>query len=130
MHPLWPKQKETEYIEEDPPKEVMDRVGVDIFQIGSTYFLFFVDEISGYPWVHSFPKSPKTLQVVRALSDIFLLHWYPKCLRADGGGQFRHAFETFCTDASIKFEQSSPYHPQSNGLAECNLASLKTLIKK
>ena len=57
-------------IEDNPPKELMDRVGVDIFQLGSMYFLFCVDEISGYPWVDQFNEAPTTVQVVRGLLDI------------------------------------------------------------
>ena len=86
--------------------------------------------MSGYPWYQTFLKAPTTMAVVKALSDIFKVHGFPKSLRTDGGGQFRKAFAVFCNDAKVTLEQSSPYHPESNGLAERNLASLKLMMKK
>ena len=44
------------------------------------------------------------------------------------GPQFRTEFSAFCADNGIKHELSSPYNPESNGLAEAAAKNIKTLF--
>ena len=42
-----------------------------------------------------------------------------KIFRSDNGGEFTGGeFKSFCTEAGIKRELSTPYNPQQNGVAE------------
>ena len=42
--------------------------------------------------------------------------------------QFRHEFDKFCTDNNIIHELSSPYNPESNGLAESAMKTMMSLV--
>ena len=46
------------------------------------------------------------------------------------GPQFRTEFSAFCSNNGIKHELSSPYNPESNGLAEAAVKNIKTLINR
>ncbi len=66
---------------------------------------------------------------------MLLKHWFskfgfPQIIRSDGGPQFRTEFSEFCKTYGIMHELSSPYNPQSNGLAESAVKSMKHLVKK
>ena len=55
----------------------------------------------------------------------------PSKLYTDGGPQFSsHRFAQFCKRWRVEHVKSSPHYPQSNGLAEAAVKSMKTLIKK
>ena len=55
--------------------------------------------------------------------------WIPiHYIRSDGGPQFRSEFDEYCKKNSIKHELSSPYNPESNGLAESAVKNLKSII--
>ena len=58
----------------------------------------------------------------------FYEYSWPDYRRSDGGPQFRQEFETFCADHSIIHELSSPYNPESNGLAESAVKIMKSLV--
>lgn len=64
------------------------------------------------------------------LTSWFVEVGYPEVIRTDGGPQFRREFDQFCRNTDIEHEKSSPYNPQSNGLAEAAVKSTKTLLKK
>ena len=53
---------------------------------------------------------------------------WPTHIRTDGGPQFRSEFKEFCTEHGITHELSSPYNPESNGLAEVAVKSLKGIV--
>ena len=53
---------------------------------------------------------------------------WPEYIRSDGGPQFRTEFKQFCNKHGIQHELSSPYNPESNGLAEAAVKNLKSLV--
>jgi len=64
------------------------------------------------------------------LSSWFLDFGFPTKIRSDGGPQFRSDFNSFCSDLGIIKETSSPYYPESNGLAESAVKNMKRLLKR
>ena len=51
-------------------------------------------------------------------------------LRSDGGPQFLGPFNAWCKENNIEHEQSSPYNPRGNGLAESVVKNVKHLLQK
>ena len=52
----------------------------------------------------------------------------PLVIRSDNGPQFRSEFNFFCQAHGITHELSSPYNPESNGLAEAAVKNMKSLV--
>ena len=53
---------------------------------------------------------------------------WPLHLRTDGGPAYRTEFSEFCATNGIIHQLSSPYNPESNGLAEAAVKSVKSLL--
>ena len=64
---------------------------------------------------------------VGQLSDWFTEFGWPTAIRTDGGPQFR---TLFCNQNGIKHELSSPYNPESDGLAEAAVKNIKSIITR
>ena len=61
----------------------------------------------------------------------FFHHGIPDVLISDNGPQFSsHVFWQFIKHYCIDYRTSSPYHPQSNSMAEKAVQTIKRLMKK
>ncbi len=107
----------------------MSDVAVDLFHAKGKDYLLMVDRHSGYPFVQLL-SSLHTAAIVKHLRRWFCEFGYPRRIRSDNGPQFRSEFGKFCTSYAIEHEKSSPYHPESNGLAEVSVKSVKHLLLK
>lgn len=107
----------------------MSQVGVDLFEFSGSQYLVMVDRYSGYPFVKQL-RSLTTSNITKILFNWFLDFGFPISIRSDGGPQFRSEFGAFCDKHNIKHELSSPYHAQSNGLAESAVKNVKYLLDK
>ena len=101
----------------------MRHVGTDLFDAIGKKWIVLVDRYSGYAWTHQLRRTD-TATVTAQLSTWFTEYGWPSTLRSDGGPQFL----AFCAHNGIKHELSSPYNPESNGLAEAAVKNIKTLI--
>lgn len=108
----------------------MQSVSVDLFELGGQHFLVMVDRFSGFPFVDHLKKSITTSYICNVLLHWFWDYGFPEHLKSDNGPQFRDQFGISCSSFAITHSTSSPYHPQSNGLAEAAVKSMKTLIRK
>ena len=107
----------------------MHRVGADLFQLNGKHYLVMVDGYSGYPFVANL-RSLTTSAIIDKLENWFFEFGFPANIRTDGGPQFRTEFHEWCENVGINKETSSPYFPQSNGLAESAVKNMKSLLKK
>jgi hypothetical protein len=107
----------------------MLQMGLDLFACHGQDWLLMVDRFSGLPFCQKL-RSTVTSSVTKVLLAWFCEWGFPKVLRSDGGPQFRSEFKELCAKYNIEHELSSPYHPQSNGLAEAGVKSVKRLLKK
>ena len=107
----------------------MQHVGLDLFSFGGKDYLICVHQWSGYP-VYQLLRSTTSDSVIRCLSSWFNLLGWPSSIRSDGGPQFRGNFSAFCTKHGVQHEVSAPYNPNSNGLAEAGIKSVKNMLKK
>ena len=109
--------------------ETMRNVGTDLFDAIGKKWIVLVNRYSGYAWTHQL-KRTDTATVTGQLLTWFTEYGWPSMLRSDGGRQFRTEFSAFCSNNGIKHELSSPYYPESNGLAEAAVKNIKTLITR
>lgn len=107
----------------------MSEVGADLFALHGKSYLLMVDRYSGYPFFTRV-QSLSTSSIISHFKRWFLEFGYPLVIRTDGGPQFRTEFNQFCNSLNITHELSSPYNPQSNGLAEVTIKSVKYLLEK
>ena len=73
-------------------------------------------------------RKTDTKAIITHLEQWFNDYGWPTHIRTDGGPQFRSEFKEFCTAHGIQHELSSPYNPESNGLAEAAVKSLKGIV--
>ena len=95
-------------------------------------FLIAVDAHSKWPEV--VPMTTTTSNhTITVLRQMFSAYGLPQQLVTDNGPQFTSfaiGFATFCAGNGIKHVRTSPYHPSSNGLAECFVQSFTVAMKK
>ncbi|XP_059080054.1 uncharacterized protein K02A2.6-like [Tigriopus californicus] len=107
----------------------MQAVSTDLFDcLGKTYVIM-VDRYSGFPFISRL-SSTTTEAVWSKLMGWFQDFGMPGLIKSDGGPQYRQQFSTLCAENNIIHEQSAPYHPESNGLAEAAVKLVKALLKK
>jgi len=123
---LKPSQRQ-EPMRECTASHPMQKLGVDLFHENGKNYMVVVDRFSGFPWVTRLTQVD-TSAVTGKLQQIFNDFGYPEVIRSDGGPQFRDKFTRWCKGLNIIHEQSSPYNPQSNGLAEAAVKNMKKLV--
>lgn len=102
---------------------------MDLASYSGKQYLIIVDQFSGWPIVRNLGKEATTATVTQFLLPVFEAFGIPEMIFSDGGPQFASKeFDDFCREWMIKNETSSPYHPQSNGIAEGTVKLMKRLI--
>ena len=104
-----------------------NNLGMDLFDASGKKWLAVVCRYSGYAWL-SLLKKTTTAYILHTLDSLFTEYGFPSIIRSDGSPQFRSEFDEYCKKNSIKHELSSPYNPESNGLAESAVKNLKSII--
>ena len=125
---LLPSQARTPFVR-DEASEPMEAVGSDLFFYKDNW-LILVDRKTGYPWARKLRNRTDTKAVTDCLEAICLEYGLPKRIRTDGGPCFRDSFKAWCKKWNIKHELSSARNPESNGLAERAVKSIKHLLSK
>ena len=105
----------------------MNGLGVDLFDALGKKWLDVVCRFSSYAWLSQLRKTT-TASDLESLEIFFLEYGYPNSIRSDGGPQFRSEFAEYCKLKNISHKLASPYNPESNGLAEAAVKSLKSLV--
>ncbi|CAI5445708.1 unnamed protein product [Caenorhabditis angaria] len=113
------------------PNSAWTRVHADFAgPMNGTYYLVIVDAFSRWPEIFAL-KQITTSATISVLRQVFSRFGNPTTLVTDNGTQFTSAaFENFCTSNGIEHLRSPPYHPQSNGLAERFVDTLKRSLLK
>jgi len=118
-----------------PPKFPFQRISMDYAgpmprtKLGNRYFLVIVDQFSRYLKV--FPtKEASSQQTVKCLEQVFAEEGVPEEVMSDNGTHFVSSFvKQFLRKHGVQQVLSPPYHPESNGLAERNVRTVKTFAK-
>ena len=105
-------------------------VEADVFIFKSQSYLILVDSYSR--WIEALPvTSQSSVEVIYQMKKVFANLGVPKLLRSDNGGCFAsQEFLDFAREWGFDHRTSSSRYPQSNGLAERSVRTVKTLWSK
>ena len=92
----------------------MERIGLDVYHVGSRKFLAMVDFYSSFILVKEMKRTTNE-NIFKTLDAWFSIFSSPQFCRCDGG-EFRDAFDRFLGQRGIIREQGSAYQSQSQGL--------------
>ncbi|BHF72892.1 hypothetical protein SprV_0401596300 [Sparganum proliferum] len=115
----------------EPPERPWSRVHIDFAgPLNGVSYIILVDAYSKWPEIA--PLNPATASATIAfLRRIFSRHGLPEVLVSDNDTQFTSSiFEDFCRQHNNQHLRSPPYHPQSNGQAECFVDTFKRALLK
>ena len=111
------------------PKHPWERVAADVLQLNSSTYLLVVDYFSRYPEVIKL-NSTTSKAVISSLKSIFSCHGVPSVLMSDNGPQFDSSeMKEFANTYAFQHITSFPHYPQSNGLTERTVKTMKCLLK-
>ena len=128
--PAKPKIKKKDMLQHEVPSTLWTKLATDIFHFQGTNYLILVDYTSKFPVVKQLRKIDQRA-VTTALEKTFTERGYPDKLVSDNGPCYRgEQFAEFLRRKGIKHMTSSPYYPQSNGLAEAYVKVVKNMMKK
>ncbi|XP_063233061.1 uncharacterized protein K02A2.6-like [Bacillus rossius redtenbacheri] len=117
-------------IDKEIPGRPWQIVAIDIFHFQGKDYLLLVDTYSKYPEFSHLPNLSST-QVIAHCKAVMARHGIPEILYSDNGPQFSsREFKDFSMRWDFKHKTSSPMYPQSNGLAERHIQTIKHMLKK
>ena len=108
------------------PSKPWKRIHLDFAgSLRGNYYLILVDAHSKWPKVIHMTSTTSS-STIRELRKIFTTFGLPEQLVSDNGPQFASAeFSQFLKSNGIKHIKSAPYHPLTNGIAECFVQGFK-----
>lgn len=112
-------------------ENLFQRVHVDFFHLNGNTCLLLVDSKSRWIDIHCMSKGTNVTQTIEKLRLTFSMIGLPETIVSDNGPPFgSNEFIKFCHVNGIKILKSPPYHPQSNGIAERHVQTIKSSLKK
>ena len=112
------------------PSRPWQKLATDIFTWEKRQFLVTVDYYSRFFEVDELTTTT-SYAVIRKLSAHFARHGIPETLISDNGPQFTSAeFAAFAAEWDFRHVTSSPAYPQSNGLAEKTVQTIKNIMTR
>ena len=113
------------------PEKPWSRVHVDhAVNFMGTNWLVMIDAYSKYPCIHA-TSSTSTRATVDQLEEDFSHFGYPHAIVTDNAPTFlSEQFQTWCREREITHLTGAPYHPATNGAAECLVQTFKQSMRK
>ena len=106
------------------------KVAMDLFTSKESCYLVIVDYFSRYPEVIKL-RTTTSASIIEAVKAVFSRHGIPETVISDNGPQFSSKeFAKFASQYNFQHRTSSPHFPQSNGLAECTVQTVKNILKQ
>ena len=102
---------------------------MDLFHLEGHDYLIMVDHFSNYKCVKVMKKT-HSQDVIKVMETWFHSAGIPRCVRSDGGPQFRSEYANWLASLGILQETSSPYNSPSNGLSEKGVQDVKNMMKR
>lgn len=113
------------------PDKPWSRIHIDYAgPVDGVFFLVVVDPYTKWPEVYA-TKTTTTRTTIKLLTQTFATFGVPETIVSDNGTQFTsYEFKNFCENQGIHHVRTAPFHPQSNGLAERFVDTLKRTLRK
>ena len=112
------------------PSRPWQKVATDLFTWNTRNFLITVDYYSRYLELDEL-TSTTSAAVIQKLSAHFARHGIPETVISDNGPQYASSdFADFAASWDFRHVTSSPGYPQSNGLAERTVQTVKKMLDK
>ncbi|XP_061710675.1 uncharacterized protein K02A2.6-like [Cydia pomonella] len=125
-----PRAQREPMLPHDIPDLPWIKVGSDIFQYGSKYFLILVDYFSNFIEVSQI-KNIGSRAVIEAMKDQFARHGIPWVLVTDNGPAYASKeFADFKKEWEFDHITTSPHYAQSNGRSEKSVRTIKDILIK
>jgi len=125
------KQTKEPLITHPIPDRPWQNVSSDLFYWAGKEYLLVVDSYSGYPELAVLHNNSTSQTVINHLKAMFARQGIPEKLMTDNGPQYAsRKFKDFVQKWGITHITSSPLYPQSNGLAERTVETVKNLLRK
>ncbi|UYV80723.1 hypothetical protein LAZ67_19001539 [Cordylochernes scorpioides] len=106
------------------------KIGVDLYEIEGRKYLGIVDYYTKYPEVFEL-RSTKAEMVIEKLKEVFARCGVPEIMMTDNGPPFQSTeMMEFAKEWNVTHTTSSPRFPQSNGMIERTIQTLKSTIIK
>lgn len=125
-----PNKPKEQVLMKPVPEFPFQRVASDLFEFNKQQYIVMADSFSGF---YDFKKlrHATSRECIDVLKRWFSVHGIPEILESDNGTQYASKrFHAFLDSWGIQKQRSSPYHPQSNGLAERAVEASKILLKR
>ena len=124
------KQWKEYLIPHEIPDQPWVKVGTDLFNLKNKNYLLVVDYHSKLFEICLLPDTLSST-ILTPMKSIFARYGIPKIVISDNGPQYSSFhFASFVKQWDFKHVTSSPRYPQSNGMAERTVQTVKKLIKK
>ena len=117
-------------VEYELPTKPWEVLGSDVFVLDGKLYLLIVDYYSR--WIEALHINAQTSrEVIAVMKKVFARFGIPSMLRSDNGPCYdSQEFRKFADLYGIRVITSSPRYPQSNGLAESAVKTVKSLWRK
>ena len=114
----------------DLPERPWEKLGADIFQFKESKYLMIVDYYSRFPVIRLL-NDMKASTISTHFTSVLSEYGIPSTIITDFGSQFvSENFKKNCQQSGITLIFSSPYHHQTNSVAERNVGICKALWTK
>ena len=125
------KSQRHEPLQSHPAPEIpWHTVPTDLFELKNSKYLLLVNYYSRFPVLHKL-NSTTSKVLIQEMKEVFTELGVPYTIVSDGGPQYTSAeFRDFLEQWQIEHKVSSPRNPQSNGIAERYVQTMKASLLK
>lgn len=124
-------QQKEPLLQHELPSRPWETVGTDLFHFQGSEYLILTDYHSKFPFIRKVRGSCTSRAVVQMTKDIFSEQGIPLKVVSDNGPQFAsQEYKAFAREWGFQHGTSSPHYPQSNGLVERAIQTVKRTLTK